>query len=77
MQKIFVDVIVKDTKEGQKLPLFILWKDGRRFEVDRVLDVRQAPSLKAGGQGLRYTCRICGKQTFLWLEDGRWFVEAK
>jgi len=54
MEKVYVDVIVKYTKEGQKLPLTVIWKDGRRFEVDRVLDISRAASLKVGGQGFRY-----------------------
>ena len=77
MEKVYVDVIVKYTKEGEKQPLTVIWKDGARYDVDRVIDVRRAASLKAGGQGFRYTCRINGKQTYIWLEDGRWFVEGK
>lgn len=46
-------------------------------EVDKVLEVKKAASLKVGGQGMRYTCKVCGKQTYLFLEDGRWFVEGK
>ena len=53
------------------------WEDGRRFEVDRLLDVRRAAALKAGGQGVRYTVRILGKETYLFEDEGRWFVEAK
>lgn len=77
MHKEFVEVIVKYTRQGRQMPLSILWNDGRTFNIDRVLDVRAAPSLKAGGQGMRYTCRINGKQTFLWLEEDKWFVEAR
>lgn len=77
MRKVFVDVIVKYTKDGNKIPLRVIWEDGRRFEVDRIIDIRRAASLKAGGQGLRFKCRICGYETFLWLEEDRWFVEAK
>jgi len=77
MRKVFVDVIVKYTKEGQKIPITVIWGDGRRYSVDRVLDVRPAASLKAGGCGIRYICRVHGKETTLWLEDDRWFVEAK
>ena len=40
------------------------------LHVDRVLDV-------LGGVGDRYTCRINGRETYLWLEKGVWFVEAK
>lgn len=77
MKKEFVDVIVQYTKEGQRLPLTIVWTDGIKYNIDKVTDIRQAPSLKAGGQGIRYTCKIKGQQTYLWLEDGKWFVEAK
>ncbi|NLY43053.1 MAG: hypothetical protein GX066_03580 [Clostridiaceae bacterium] len=77
MRKVFVDVIVKFTSDGQKIPLTVIWEDGRKFEVDKVLDIRKAASLKVGGQGLRYRCRIMGKETFLWLEEDKWFVEAK
>lgn len=77
MSKVFVEVIAKFTKDGVKIPLTVTWEDGRRFEIDRVTDVRRAASLKAGGQGMRYKCRINGKETFLWLEDDKWFVEGK
>jgi hypothetical protein len=77
MRKVFIDVIVKFTKNGTKIPLLVIWEDGRKFEVDKVLDIRRAASLKAGGQGIRYKCLIRGRETFLWLEDEKWFVEAK
>lgn len=77
MSKIFVEVIAKFTKDGGKIPLTIVWEDGRRFDIDRVTDIRRAASLKAGGQGIRYRCRIKGKETYLWLEDDTWFVEGK
>jgi len=50
--------------------------DGRRFEVDRVLDVTKAASLKAGGRGTRYKCRIRGKEIYLFFDDEKWFVET-
>ncbi|WRS28891.1 hypothetical protein U6B65_01390 [Oscillospiraceae bacterium MB08-C2-2] len=59
------------------LPLVIQWEDGREFKIDRILDVRLAASLKAGGCGIRYTCRISGQQRYLFLEENRWFVEGK
>lgn len=77
MSKVFVDVVLMQTKDGQKVPLKVVWDDGRSFEVDRVTDVRRAASLKAGGQGMRYKCRIQGRETYLWLEEDKWFVEGK
>lgn len=48
-----------------------------KYTVDKVLDVRRAACQRVGGVGDRYTCRINGKETYLWLEKGVWFVEAK
>ena len=36
-----------------------------------------AAATKAGGEGMRYTCRIRGQETYLFECEGRWFVEAK
>lgn len=77
MSKVFVEVILKQTVDGQKVPLKVVWRDGRSFEIDKITDVRRAASLKAGGQGMRYRCRIQGKETYLWLEEDKWFVEGK
>lgn len=73
----YVSVIVSVDEEGRICPLKIKWEDGRVFSVDRLLDVRRAASTKVGGQGIRYTCRILGRETYLFEDEGRWFVEAK
>ena len=62
--------------DGTIRPTSIVWEDGRVFEIDRILDVRQAPSLKGGGLGIRYTCRICGKVVNLYNDENKWFMEA-
>lgn len=62
--------------DGNIRPTSIVWEDGRIFSVDRILDVRQAPSLKGGGLGIRYTCRICGKVVNLFNDENKWFMEA-
>ena len=77
IRKVYVEVTAHFDLEGNMMPLEILWEDGRRFEVDRVLDRRRAASLKAGGVGIRYLCRIRGKETCLFYEGPRWFVEGK
>ena len=76
-RRVYVNVIARHDEQGRVRPLEVEWEDGRRFEVDRLLDVRRAAALKAGGQGLRYTVRILGKETYLFEDEGRWFVEAK
>lgn len=42
-----------------------------------MVDVRPAASLKAGSVGIRYTVSVFGKETYIFLEENRWFVEAK
>lgn len=75
--KKYVDVIVRYYPDGRIIPLAIYWAEGQMYEIDRVLDIRPAASLKAGGAGMRYTCRIQGHETYIWLEENKWFVEAK
>ena len=75
--KKYVDMIVRYFPDGTITPMAVWWDEGKVYEIDRILDVRPAASLKAGGAGIRYTCKIMGKQTYIWLEESRWFVEAK
>lgn len=76
-KKKYVEVISDTSEEGVVTPLVIVWDTGVRYTIDRVLDRRQAHSLKTGGTGMRYTVRVQGTTTHLWYEDPRWFVEAK
>lgn len=75
--KKYVDMIVQYTEDGQIIPLAVHWSAGELFEIDKVLDVQRAASLRAGGTGIRYTCRIKGREKYIWLEEDRWFVEAR
>jgi len=84
--KVYVSVRVDFRDDGVMLPREITWEDGTKYEVDRVLDIRQAPAMKAGGQGDRYTIKIRGQQSYLFFERstesygnniGRWFVERR
>ena len=74
--KVYVGVDTNTYENGHMLPRVVHWADGRRFEIQKVLDERRAASLKAGGNGIRYTCLINGKTAFLFFEDPRWFVDA-
>ena len=75
--KKYVEVTAKFDVDGTVFPLEIQWEDGAKFEIDRILDVRRAASLKAGGTGIRYTCRIRGRENSLWLEESGLFIAAK
>lgn len=84
--KVYVAVKADFRDDGVMLPREITWEDGKRYSIDRVVDIRQAAARKAGGQGDRYTVVIDGKRTYLFFERsaditgnniGRWFVERK
>ena len=64
----------------------LMWADGQKFKIDRVIDIKPAHAMKAGGQGDRYTVMINGQQRYLFFERssyltgnnvGRWFVERQ
>lgn len=76
-RKVYVSVIAKFDTDGKITPHSFEWEDERVYEIDEITDVCRAASLKVGGVGFRYTCMVCGKQTYLFLEDNRWFVEGK
>lgn len=77
MQKVYVEVTAHFDTIGNVKPLSIVWENGKIFDIDRVLDTRRAASTKVGGVGLRYRVRILGKETYLFYENPRWFVESK
>jgi len=74
--KTYVAVELTTDEEGIMHPQKIVWEDGRKFEITSVSDVRRAASLKAGGCGIRYTCRIGRRDAYLYYEDPKWFVDA-
>ena len=84
--KVYVAVEVEFTEDGTKLPRVITWEDGHKYTIDRVIDIRQAAAMKAGGQGDRYTIVVSGQKSYLFFERstklsgnnlGRWFVERR
>lgn len=74
-EKCYVEVDAHFDLEGVPWPQAIIWEDGRRFSIDRILDRRHAASMKVGGFGIRYTVLVEGRQKFLWQDDEGWYVE--
>lgn len=84
--KVYVSVLVAFNAQGVMYPRALVWEDGHRYDIEKVLDVRQAAAMKAGGQGDRYTIRVNGNESYLFFERstnlsgnniGRWFVERR
>lgn len=76
-RKVFVEVIVRHTTDGRKIPLSIIFEDGKRYPIDKLCDTRRAACTKVGGTGIRYTISVFGRQTCLFEDENRWWVEAK
>lgn len=77
--KKYIAVAAHFDVEGKVLPIMFWWDDGKSYEIDKVMDIRRAASLKAGGIGFRYTCRILGRERYLYFDDyeRKWFVECE
>ena len=76
-EKRYVPVIVRFDADGKLRPLEIEFDESHKYPVDKILDIRRAACQSVGGVGDRYTCMIQGRETYLWMEKGRWFVCAK
>ena len=81
--KVYVQVNADFNADGVMLPKVLIWEDGEKYLIDRVVDIRQAAARKAGGQGDRYTIEVRGQISYLFFERvpqltgnviGRWFV---
>lgn len=70
-----IDVVAKMNSSGLVTPLYIIWENGKKYEIDKILDIRKKASLKGGGMGIRYTCQIKKQERFIWLDGYVWFVE--
>lgn len=76
-RKVYVGVELSVSPQGDVRPRTIVFEDGNKYQIDRLRQKCRAHATKVGGTGIRYTVIICNKQTYLYEDDGRWFVEAK
>lgn len=75
--KEYVSVNIDVDQNGDIHPRFIRWTNGKIFPIDKLKYKCRAASAKVSGGGIRYTVLIHGKETFLYSEGKKWFVEAK
>ena len=76
-RKVFVGVQLTVSPEGDVRPNTIKFEDGTVYEIDRLKHRCRAHATKVGGTGIRYTVVIRGQETYLFEDDGKWFVEAR
>ena len=82
-RKEYVEVISRSDCTGAITPLAVRLQDGRRYDVDQILDHRRSCySTASGERGERWRVRIGRKITYIWREEsappreGRWYVEV-
>ena len=65
--------------EYKVVPCRVLTEDDKTIYVDKVLDIRNEASIKAGGLGVRYTCLVTvedvQKEIFVYRDDTDWYLE--
>ncbi len=76
-RKVYVGVVAEIDEEGNKRPMSVKWEDGKVYGIDKVLEVKRAFAVKVGGTAVRYTIKVGGKITFLFEDEGKWFVESR
>ena len=76
-RRVDVGVTLKVSPEGNVRPLTITFENGKTYTIDRLKERKRAAATKVGGTGIRYTVVIQNRETYLFEDDDRWFVEAK
>lgn len=76
-KKTYVTMNLRVRPDGQIRPTSMVWTDGVTYEIDRLLYITPAASLKVGGRGTRYTVMIEGRERYLFDDEGKWFVEEE
>ena len=47
MNKVYVDVVAEFRKDGQLVPIFFTWEDGRKYSIDRILKIERCAFFNA------------------------------
>ncbi len=75
LYKRYIQVITLIGKQGELTPLYVIWDDGIRYEIDKILEIRHAISA-VGGTGILYRCLFGKTERSLFFEQNRWFMET-
>ena len=72
MKKIPVEVETEECLDGPIIPRTIIWSDGRRFPISRVL--YHGASSANEFEGIRYTIIIGSAEKYIYLVNHKWYV---
>ena len=75
--KVYVEVAAAFTVKGSLRPLWLIWEDGRKFEINRVKFCERAPSHVGAILPVKYTCIVEGSEREIYFEPEKmkWFIE--
>lgn len=71
-QKTPVEVTIKVKTNGKMLPMFVKWKNGSIYEIEKIIDIKPKGMHKA-----IYKVMINGKITKLYFNEDIWLVDSK
>lgn len=72
-----VAVIAKFPIDGIVKPVAVVWEDGRRFDVEKIVDFTQLPKMDASGFRYIYKCIIAGTDRCIYYNDDKWYLECR
>jgi hypothetical protein len=74
LKKVPIGVEVTQYPLGREKLQAIIWKDGQRFRIDRVL--HSCPSFDHEYEGIRYTVLISSAEKYIYKAGTEWYVLA-
>lgn len=74
MKKTFVNVVSHLREDGAVVPKSITWRDGRKWNIDRV--VHTCASYNGEFEGIRYTIIIGSAEKYLYRLGSTWYVDS-
>ncbi|NLC96080.1 MAG: hypothetical protein GX675_00705 [Erysipelotrichaceae bacterium] len=77
MKRKYVSVVTLYDLAGNISPLFIVWDNGVKYKIDRVIQRCPASLFESGGSGIRYTCLFNGQRRYLFLDENKWYIESQ
>lgn len=72
--KNFIEVTAMMCTDGRIIPTYFRW-DYRQIKIDRVINVQEGQSLKAGFTGKRYLCIAMNRRFYLYFTGKQWYVD--
>lgn len=80
-RKVYVGVNADFSSDGVLMPRSISLEDGKTYQIEHITHVQPVESTQDNVECNRYTCRINGKNAYVFVEKNgnqhRWYVMTK